>query len=249
MSHRQRSVVLALGLLGLAVVLWLGLAGAPGSGTQRHPYGDRSVAAALRHTTANVISSVNFDQRAFDTFGEEAIFFAAVVGTVAVLDVDEDETVEETDVDQPAAHPLAAVRVAGYLLLPVTVLLGIYVVAHGAVTPGGGFQGGIVLGTAVHVIYLAGDYDGLEKARPEPMIEAAKAVGLAGFAAIGVLGLAAGAGFLANYWPYGTLRSLTSAGIVEPLNVATGLEVSAGVVLLLSRFLQQVLRIRKDEAS
>jgi multicomponent Na+:H+ antiporter subunit B len=248
-TRRQRSLVLALGLVGLAVVLWVGLAGVHGSGTQWHPYGDRSVAAALAHTTSNVVSSVNFDQRALDTFGEEAIFFAAVIGTVAVLDADEDEVVEETDVERPAAQPLAAVRVAGYLMLPVTVLLGIYVVAHGAVTPGGGFQGGIVLGTAVHVIYLAGDYDGLEAARPEPMVEAAKAVGLAGFAAIGVIGIAAGAGFLANYWPYGTLRALTSAGTVEPLNVATGLEVSAGVALLLSRFLQQVLRVRKDEVS
>jgi multicomponent Na+:H+ antiporter subunit B len=152
-------------------------------------------------------------------------------------------------VEPPVAKPRAAVRVAGYLLLPVTVLLGIYVVAHGAVSPGGGFQGGIVLGTAVHVLYLTGDFDALERARPEPMVEAAKAVGLAGFVAIGLIGLVSGAGLLANVWPYGTLRSLASGGTVEPLTVATGFEVSAGVVLLLARFLQQALRIRRSEPS
>lgn len=249
MTARARLGVLLLGLLGFAGVLVAGLSDIPGSGTQWHPYGDRAVAAALAHVTSNVVSSLNFDQRAIDTLGEEAIFFAAVLGTMAVLDPDDDEVEDEHDVEPSRTAPLAAVRLAGYLLLPLTVLVGIYVVAHGAVTPGGGFQGGIVLGTAVHVIYLSGSYEGLDRARPEPMVEAAKAVGLAGFAAIGVIGVIDGTGFLANVLPWGTLRSLTSAGTVEPLNVATGLEVAAGVALLLGRFLRQVLRIRKDETS
>src|SRR5207248_305025 len=137
-TRRLRMLVLALGLAGFATVLWTGLSGIPGSGASWHPYGDRAVAAALSHTTSNVVSSINFDQRGLDTLGEEAIFFVAVIGTVSVLDVDTDEVEQDEDVEQRRAVPLDAVRVSGQLWLPITVLLGIYVVAHGAVSPGGG---------------------------------------------------------------------------------------------------------------
>lgn len=85
MSRRLRLWVLALGLAGLAAMLAGAYRLLPRFGGAVHPYGERAVRAALSRHTANVISSVNFDQRAFDTLGEESILFGAVLGTVVLL--------------------------------------------------------------------------------------------------------------------------------------------------------------------
>jgi multicomponent Na+:H+ antiporter subunit B len=244
-TRQVRLAVLGVGLLGLALVLAFALNGIPRSGAERHPYGDRAVAASVgQRQTANVVASINFDQRALDTMGEEFIFFAAVVGVTAVLARDRDERDDAED-DGPEEQPLEAVRLVGYVMLPLTVLLGLYVVAHGHLSPGGGFQGGIVLGTAIHVLYVSGTYAGLRRARPDPLVEVAEAAGAGAFVVLGVATLVASGGFLVNALPTGTLGQLLSAGTVEPLNIAVGLEVASGVVLLLSKFLEQALEVRR----
>jgi len=82
---------------------------------------------------------------------------------------------------------------------PSTLLLGADVVLHGQLTPGGGFQGGAVLGTGVHLVYLvylAGRCRALERVRPLRVFVAGEAVGTAVFAATGLAALAGG-----GSWP------------------------------------------------
>ena len=62
--------------------------------------------------------------------------------------------------------------------------------------------------------------------------------------AIGLLGVAAGATFLENVLPFGQPRALLSAGTMPLINIAVGLEVAGGFVLLLSEFLEQTLVLR-----
>ncbi|MDT7616013.1 MAG: multicomponent Na+:H+ antiporter subunit [Pseudonocardiales bacterium] len=236
-----------LGLLAGAAVatLWVvGVLGMPQFGSNDHPYRDRAVAAAVEHATANVVSAVNYDQRALDTFGEETILLGSVVGAATLLRPTEQEHTDTVEHD--GGPVLEAVALLGYVLLPVTLLIGADLVAHGHLTPGGGFQGGVVLGTAVHLLYLTGRLPTLEKARPVGLYRAGEAVGTTVFAATGLAGLAAGGGFLANVLPLGTFGTLLSSGTVPLLNVAVGVEVASGVVVLLARFLDQALRIRQD---
>ncbi|MFE5588354.1 hypothetical protein [Kitasatospora sp. NPDC056531] len=68
------AAVLAAALIAAATEL-------PGFGGVRHPYGERAVTAGLAQRTADIVSSVNFDQRAFDTLGEESILFGSVLGS------------------------------------------------------------------------------------------------------------------------------------------------------------------------
>jgi multicomponent Na+:H+ antiporter subunit B len=75
------------------------------------------------------------------------------------------------------------------------------------------------------------------------LFTAGEAVGTTMFAVIGLLGVVTGAGFLANVLPTGVWGSLLSAGTVPLLNIAVGIEVASGVVVLLTRFLDQALRI------
>jgi multicomponent Na+:H+ antiporter subunit B len=234
--------VLAVGLAGVAALLVAGCLGLPGFGGDSHPYGARAVRAALARRTANVISSVNFDQRAFDTLGEESILFGAVLGTVVLLRQTRDERQVE-----PAPAPVAPfVRRYARYLLPVALLVGLYVVAHGQLSPGGGFQGGVVAATALHLLYIAVDYRALERIRPMGLYEVGDAAGEGAYLVLGVAGLLAGSSFLANILPFGTFNTLASGGTVPVLNAAIGMEVACAVIVLLARFLDQALEIEEE---
>ncbi|MES9605116.1 MnhB domain-containing protein [Actinomadura sp. NPDC000929] len=176
MRPRTRVSLFAAGAAGTAALFTAGTLGLPAFGGPLHPYSDRAVHQALRRGTSNAVSSVNFDQRAFDTLGEELILLSAALAAVALLRVvrSEDESDGATHRHGPA-EVSDALRVVGHLLLPFTLLTGVYIVAHGAQSPGGGFQGGVVLGTAIHLLYLAGDYPALQRLRPIPVFESAGA--------------------------------------------------------------------------
>jgi len=141
------------------------------------------------------------------------------------------------------------IRLIGYVVLPITLVAGGYLVAHGAISPGGGFQGGVAIATAIHLLYVAGDYAALERLRPVQLFEATEAAGLTAYVALGVAAIAAGSAFLTNVLPWGTYQTLVSAGSVPLLNAAAGAAVLSGVVVLLSEFLHQTLLVdERDDA-
>ncbi|POX35953.1 sodium:proton antiporter, partial [Streptomyces sp. Ru73] len=234
--------VLLLGLAGLAALLTTAALRLPGFGNGFHPYGDRAVHQALARQTANAIAAVNFDQRAFDTLGEESILFAAVLGTVVLLR----QARDEHQVTPAPASVAAPVRRYALLLLPITLVSGLYIVAHGQLTPGGGFQGGVVAATALHLLYIAVDYRALERIRPLGVFEVGDAAGEAAYLLTGAAGLLAGTSYLANFLPHGTLNTLASGGTVPLLNAAIGIEVACAVVVLLARFLDQAVEIEEE---
>jgi multicomponent Na+:H+ antiporter subunit B len=242
-------LVLAVGGVGTAVLLLLAFGGLPDLGDVPHPYADRAVHAALGRDTANVVSAVNFDQRAFDTLGEEFVLFGAAVAAVLLLRRFHDEEQDAHDLGYGPQDVWSAARLVGFALLAPTVLVGLYVVAHGAVSPGGGFQGGAVLATGLHLAYLAGDYRILRRLRPLAVFDVAEAIGAAGFVLIGISAPFVGDPFLTNWLPTGTLGDLASAGTVELFNVAVGMEVASALILLLAKFLDQALVVRggRDE--
>ena len=142
-----------------------------------------------------------------------------------------------------------ATRLAGWALLPVTLLVGADIVLHGHLTPGGGFQGGVVLATAIHLLYLAGSFPTLQWLRPTRRAPLLEPAGSGLFVVTGVAGLLTGAGFLANVLPLGVLGAPLSSGTVLALNVVAGVGVGAAVVSLLGQFLRQELVISTEEAS
>jgi multicomponent Na+:H+ antiporter subunit B len=244
MSRGARYALFFVGAGLLAVLYVRGIAGMPEFGSVFHPYRDRAVHAAVAHATANVVSAVNFDQRGFDTLGEETIFLAAVVGATALLRPSKEER-EQRSAD--TGRVMASTRLAGYVLLPLTILVGIDVVTHGHLTPGGGFQGGVVLATAAHLLYVAGRFGTLEKLRPFVMFEYGEVLGALAFGGLGIAALAIAGSYLSNVIPFGTFGQLLSAGTVAPLNFAVGIEVGCGVMVLLRQFLEQAITLHGGE--
>jgi multicomponent Na+:H+ antiporter subunit B len=179
---------------------------------------------------------------------EEFILFGAVLGTALLLRAqreEEEEPPEDKAQNRRPPHDSDAVReLCLGLVAPVT-LFGLYVVAHGHLSPGGGFQGGVVLASAPLLMYLGGEYSGLRTLSPETLVEFGEGTGAAGYVGTGLLGLIAGADFMSNFLPLGRTGNLLSSGTILLLNGAVGLAVAAGFVLLLTEFLEQTLEVRR----
>lgn len=240
-----RLSLFAAGALGLALSWFFAARGLPPFGAYSGAYGEvlNAVAVPERHST-DVVSAVNFDYRGIDTLGEEFILFTSVLAVAAVLRKQEDE---EEDEDEPKWHQRPApdsdaVRVLGVWLVPPTMSFGLYMFSHGSVSPGGGFQGGVVLATAPLVVYLCATAKTFLRIAPPWLTKAGEAAGAAGYVLIGCLGVVAGKKFLENVLPLGTPGAAWSSGTILFLNMTVGLAVAAGFVELLSVFVEEVLR-------
>jgi multicomponent Na+:H+ antiporter subunit B len=210
---------------------------------------------ALRHATA-AVGAVTFDVRGFDTLIEELILFAAAAAVAHLLRLRRDEAAER-DEDVSARSGAAAelrrsdtsavVQVGGPWLVAPAVLFGLYVVGHGHLTPGGGFQGGVLLVAAPLIGFLAGGLVVVRRVSPETALEAAEGAGAAGFLVLLALtGLAVGGTLLDNVVALGTAGNLLSAGMIPLANVAVGLEVAAAVSLVVSEFAEQSLLVHDE---
>jgi multicomponent Na+:H+ antiporter subunit B len=237
---------------GLLAVLVIGLHGLPALGHYHGVYGLRvaKVEPPARHAT-DIVTALNFDLRAFDTLGEEFILFASVTGVALLLRHlrDEDDWVEQGRglEDHAFAGASDALRVMSLVLIPLLVALGAYLALHGQLTPGGGFQAGIVLAAGPLAILLAGRYLALKRIAPEWALEALDSLGAAAYALIGLGGLIFAGVYFKNYLPLGTSGQLLSAGMMPLNSVAVGLEVTGAFLLTWTEFLDQALLVQHRE--
>lgn len=248
---RRVAALTGLALLG-ALLTWA-VTGLPDFGHPTGSYATEAVRLTVseRHVT-NTVVGVTFDLRGIDTLGEELILFCAAIGSAVLLRSQREEgRVEEAARAADAARSRipAALRLTGALLVGPVLMFGTYVVAHGHLTPGGGFQGGVIAATALLLVYLGSDYPTMQRLRPIPLVETAKAAGALAFVLIGLAGLIASGAYLENFLPLGTPGELVSAGTIPLLSAAVGLEVAGGFVLLLSEFLDQLLVIRRRKGA
>jgi multicomponent Na+:H+ antiporter subunit B len=232
-SRRVRLGIFGVAACGLGALLFWSLAGVPDFGHYHWPYGRvlNHVAVSERHTT-NVVGATVFDYRGFDTLGEEVILFAAVLGVSLLLRKTSEERVPVDDVRAPG------IRALGLLCVTVFFGIGLWLVAFGFVTPGGGFQGGVVLGGALLLLYAAGSYRDYHALTPHSVVEFFESSGVGSYAVLGFVGLAAEGSYMRNFLGIGNTGTLFSGGSVSFLNWATAIEVCSAMVLLFSEFLK-----------
>lgn len=233
MSRRFRLGLFVVGAAGLGAMLLWAVAGLPDFGHYHWPYGDvlNRVATPERHTS-NVVGAIVFDYRGFDTLGEEFILFTAVAGVSLLLRNDPEKHIPSDTVRSDSLRALGALGAA--LLF----VLGLWVVAFGYVTPGGGFQGGVVLAGAFLLVYVASGYREYHRLTPHPALEIGEALGAGAFAVLGFVGVVSAGAYLGNFLGIGNAGSLYSGGSIALLNWATAIEVCTAMVLLFSEFLK-----------
>jgi multicomponent Na+:H+ antiporter subunit B len=250
MTRRTRLALFAVAGPAVAVVLVLGFRGMPAFGDYHGIYGRvvNGVELSARHAT-DMVTALNFDLRAFDTLGEEYILFASVLGATLLLRVTRSEDEEYAAAEHGIYGSSDALRLLSLALIPLLIALGVYLVIHGALTPGGGFQGGIVLAAAPAAIMVAGRYLELKTLTPDWAIEAAEAVGAAGYALLGLGGLVFASVYFKNYLPAGNPGQLLSAGFMPLNSIAVGLEVTGAFLIVWTVFLDQALLVRRRETA
>ena len=92
--------------------------------------------------------------------------------------------------------PHVILRVVAKLLIPLIIVFGFYVHFHGEYSPGGGFQAGVILGSAVILYALIFGMDAARKAVPPWSVRIGMALGSFIFAGVGFVTMALGGNYL-----------------------------------------------------
>src|SRR5437763_7217805 len=236
MSRRVRLLLLAPALLGLGALFAGAIAGRPAFGDYRGPYGFvlNRLVVLLRHTT-NVVMGTNFDVRGIDTMGEEFILYASVVGVTLLL---RDETRSQQAERRTRRFRSDAVRLVGVGAVGGGLLIGLWLIAFGYITPGGGFQGGVVAAGAMVVLYLVGSHRDYRSFRNEHILDPLEGIGAGGYVIVGLAALVSSTALLTNLFGLGTVRTLRSGGSIPVLNWASAIAVTFAMLLLFAEFLE-----------
>ena len=143
------------------------------------------------------------------------------------------------------------VRTIATSVFPMALIFSFYVIMHGHLTPGGGFQGGAIAASAVIMLLAAYGYKSMSEKISMEGLSFAESTGAVIFVVVGFAGLIAGVSFMYNLLvggpvfgivPHGVNPGyLNSGGILPVLNIAVGLKVIAGlssVVLAMILFME-----------
>lgn len=254
MSSSQRTTLFLVSAAALATLFCWGFRDLPAIGEYRGPYGYAvtQVAVYERHAT-DVVNAINYDYRGFDTLGEEFILFASVLGVLLIFRPSKEQEKDKSAKQQTQledALPISDTLHVGMLpMAGIMIVFGVYIATHGALTPGGGFQGGVILASVPLLVYLSGNLKAFEKIVSSQLVKIAECSGAAGYAIIGAAPLFFGAHFLTNIVPLGTTGDLFSGGTITIISLSVGIEVTGGFVLLMHVYLREVIAERLGEKS
>jgi multisubunit Na+/H+ antiporter MnhB subunit len=120
------------------------------------------------------------------------------------------------------------------LVLPICLVLGAYVILHGHLSPGGGFQGGVLIAGALAILYTAYGSEFINKSFNSKGFKLSENIGALGFVLVATLGVIYGGSFFGNFIANsGGLGKLYSSGTIFWMNFAVGYKVLAGIGLLI----------------
>ncbi len=133
------------------------------------------------------------------------------------------------------------------IMMPFILVYGFYIVVHGHLTPpGGGFQGGAVIATAVVLLMVAYSRAEVRASVSKNVLKNSETLGLLLFIGTALLALTAGLAFFGNWLlDAGTLfgtpvafginppGDINTGGIIPVLNIAVGIEVLGAMGILL----------------
>jgi multicomponent Na+:H+ antiporter subunit B len=243
MNRRWRTAALAASGVALLPAAWAVIAAMPAFGEHVSPYGAaiNAIVPAARHVS-NMVAAVNFDLRGLDTLGEESMLLCAVTGTVVLLRGSRGEGTSRAAVRLPgraitqrADATILICRFAATLLF----FFGVYVALHGLVTPGGGFQGGVIIASSLLLLYLGEGYAHWRSIVRGRILSFVEGAGALLFVLAGAIPLAFGKSAFQNILPLGTFRDLYAGGAMVVINAAVTCAVAGGFTLILLEFMEE----------
>ena len=115
-------------------------------------------------------------------------------------------------------------------LLPLMLVYMLYIIFHGHLSPGGGFQGGVLMVAAVTILYLGHGYETTTRTLSANLLHGTEGFASVMYVALAMLGVSIGVQFCQNIlFKHGAIGDLYSAGTIFWMNLTVGLKVLTGV--------------------
>ncbi len=175
----------------------------------------------------NTVSAIYLGYRAMDTLGETLVLLVAVAGTMAILHSIEDEKSLVLSPEKRASHKLRTnlLEVVSGKVGPIILLFGLYVMLYGHISPGGGFQGGVILASGI--VFLALGSESETKLTHEKVLSHLESASFLILVLASASGLVAGNGLLSN--PF---LDSSPVHFIILLNIIIGLKVGTSIAVM-----------------
>ena len=200
---------------------------------------------------SNLVSAIYLGYRAFDTLGETIVLMVAVIGTMGILNRAESILAEgygisgtgnqQKSLPKPLAFTLPGDKRESHALRthllevvtgklgPVVLLFGFYVMMYGHLSPGGGFQGGVIIASGIIFLALGNQTVSSVKISGTKALSRMEAIAFLLLILASMSGIPLGKGFFGN--PLEDMASLP-AGFIILLNAIIGVKVGASISLM-----------------
>ncbi|MFP4489891.1 MAG: Na(+)/H(+) antiporter subunit B [Spirochaetaceae bacterium] len=232
--------ILAFAVIVMFAVILYPLAGGLSSFTSLSPVAEAYATEGPDDLgAANLVTAVIVTYRGLDTLGEVTVLFIATAGVGFLLRKERtgkgegDNGEEHADSKSSGAEKRGASEIletGSMFLLPILLLFAVYIFLHGHLTPGGGFQGGVVIAAGMLMLMLSRAGHRLNHL----ILTLLESISGFAYVLIGVAGIFLAAGFLDNsILPLGKFGSLMSAGAIPLIYSLIGLKVGTELTNIL----------------
>ena len=231
--YKVASVICCLALVTilLVAVSWL-----PPVGSAENPSSNEVAAKyiedGLQDTGAvNIVTGMILDYRAFDTFGESNVLFIATCTVLILLRSDKKKDKRQEEAEQRREQHYepkddSILQKITFLLFPIIVVFGIYVILNGHISPGGGFSGGAIIGAGLILYANAFGFEKLNRFFTEKTYKWISFSALSFYCLAKSYSFFTGANHLESGIPLGEAGAILSSGLILPLNICVGMVVA-----------------------
>ena len=125
------------------------------------------------------------------------------------------------------------IKTLARVLVPFILLYALYVIMHGHYSPGGGFQGGVILGASLVLLVITHGLKDTQKRISEKSVAIFSSLGVLIYAGIGVLCLI----LLGNFLDYSKLAILLNVPLAQARSLGIlGVEIGVGLAVMAVMF-------------
>jgi multicomponent Na+:H+ antiporter subunit B len=181
----------------------------------------------------NLVTSVLADFRGFDTLFETVVIFSAGLAVFAILGRPKQKAAHHQPGEDDPKGNLIVLQTCK-LVIPIMQLFALYVIAHGHHSPGGGFQGGVILGASLILWAIARSLPIALKRTSTRKTLILACTGVLLYAGVGVTSVILGVNFL----DYGILHEILPAtdSIMARSHAMLGVEIGVAFTVSASMF-------------
>lgn len=227
--------------LALITILVVAVSYLPQIGSAENPtineVSNKYLTDSIKDTGAvNTVTGMILDYRAFDTFGESNVLFIATCTVLIMLRNDKKNKKSSSEEYEFEPKEDSILQKITFVLFPVIIIFGIYVILNGHLSPGGGFSGGAIIGAGLVLYANAYGFEKLNRFFTEKTYKTISFSALTFYCLAKSYSFYTGANHIESIIPLGKVGAIISSGLILPLNICVGLVVASTMYAFFALF-------------